>query len=88
MKVLNLILKFFVLIYILIESAVLTLLSYVDRSIQALGKVLLLIAPIAIYNVLDNLYNVTPRLTIFALGIFHSCLNLLSSGIHTLSQII
>lgn len=86
MKVLGFILKICTLIFLLLETIVYYLLNRLDKTVIFIGKALALIAPMAIYNIIDHMYNITPKLTIYIMGLVNICQNLLSSGIHTLSM--
>lgn len=78
MKVVQFVAKFFYLIYLALEYLFYYVLDRIDKTILFAGKVLAIVAPIAIYNVLDNMYAITPKLTIYAMGLINLCLSLLS----------
>ncbi len=56
--------------------------------IKTIKKWMGILYPIAIYNVVDNYYHVTPRLTIYFMELIDLCLNLLSLVILTLHRLI
>lgn len=78
MKVLGFIIKVITLIYLLLEEVVYYLIKRIDKTIALLGKAIALILPVMIYSVVDNMYNLTPKLTIYVMGLVNTCLNLLN----------
>lgn len=78
MKTFRILFKILIIIFLFIESLVVSILKGLDNSVKWSGKVLMTIAPIAVYNILDHLYLITPKLTLYIIGLVNTWKNLLS----------
>lgn len=86
----SLLLKLLVFIVLLVFETLQDIAILLYRSanyiILKIEKLIVLFAPVVVYNIIDNLYNITPKITMYAIGVFQQCLSLLSS--ETLTQLI
>ena len=78
MKLLSLVFKVLFFILLTLESLIYFSLNRLEKSLNYLGKLIVLFLPVIVYNILDNLYHITPRLVIEIMGLFELCLSLLS----------
>lgn len=69
-----------------LQSAIFFTYNLLNGILSRLEKLIVLFAPVVVYNIIDNLYNITPKITLYIMGVFQQCLSLLSSG--TLTQLI
>lgn len=79
MRVLVFIVKLFLLCFYLLEDLAFYVSRSLDKIIQKTAKLLLFVVPIIVYNIIDNVYSITPKLTIYIMGVVNICLNFMST---------
>ena len=81
----SIILKLLMFLGLFLLEGITSLMEFIIRMINKTfiiaEKVILLFIPIVIYSLVDHQYNITPRITLYIMGVIQQCLNFMSTGI-------